>query len=400
MNQPLFLQIIERLGGFLGKLPAAIQKPVLHELTPLKELFLKQRAPRFVLTGSHKIPVQEVVATLFSATQSGDLRSVLMEVYRWQPTQVGNDGNVEVLDARGADAAAMRKIEAELERQPADIFLHVIDGNSARPVLNRDLETLSALASFGRTPETQAKVIGISLVVPRRRSAEQNGHGARDGTNAPDKLRAALAEKPTLRDHILQILELQLPAVAALSAVPDPAAAPLMSLLARELPNEARVEIIRISRDRQAQAEIAQILVKSTSAICTAIGAQPIPLADLPILTTLQLAMVSGIMYISGRERSMRAATEFVGALGVNVGAGMVLREGARAMLKFFPGWGNVVCGMVAGAGTYGLGKAATVYFLEGMTLKEARRTYLISRKKQPRAKLLKPAKASDANPR
>ena len=38
-------------------------------------------------------------------------------------------------------------------------------------------------------------------------------------------------------------------------------------------------------------------------AICTAIGAQPIPLADLPILTTLQLVMVSGIMYLSGRER-------------------------------------------------------------------------------------------------
>jgi uncharacterized protein (DUF697 family) len=138
------------------------------------------------------------------------------------------------------------------------------------------------------------------------------------------------------------------------------------------------------------------VLVKSTSAICTAIGAQPIPLADLPILTTLQLVMVSGIMYIAGRERSLRAATEFVAALGVNVGAGMVLREGARAMLKFFPGWGNVVCGMVAGAGTYALGKAAIVYFLEGVSLKDARRTYLKSRKKSPRPKLLKAGATAD----
>ena len=122
-----------------------------------------------------------------------------------------------------------------------------------------------------------------------------------------------------------------------------------MSLLARQLPNEARVEMVRIARDSQAQIEIAQTLVKSTTAICAAIGAQPIPLADLPILTALQLVMVSGIMYISGRERSLRAATEFIGAMGVNVGAGMILREGTRALLKFFPGWGNVVCGMVAG---------------------------------------------------
>jgi uncharacterized protein (DUF697 family) len=141
----------------------------------------------------------------------------------------------------------------------------------------------------------------------------------------------------------------------------------------------------RIAQDRVAQGEIAQTLVKSTTAICSAIGAQPIPLADLPILTALQLTMVAGVMYISGRERSLRAATEFVAALGVNVGAGMVLREGARALLKFFPGWGNVVCGAVAGAGTYAIGRAATVYFLEGLSLKEARQAYLSSRKKRTR---------------
>jgi len=108
-----------------------------------------------------------------------------------------------------------------------------------------------------------------------------------------------------------------------------------MSILTREVPNEARIEMTRISGDRDSQREVAQLLVKSTSAICAAIGAQPIPLADLPILTTLQLVMVSGIMYLSGRERSLRAATEFVGAIGANVGVGMLFREGARALLKF-----------------------------------------------------------------
>ena len=156
-----------------------------------------------------------------------------------------------------------------------------------------------------------------------------------------------------------------------------------MSMLARGMPNEARVEMARIAGDRAVQGEIAQMLVKSTTAICAAIGAQPIPLADLPILTALQLLMVSGIMYISGRERSLRAATEFVGALGVNVGAGMILREGTRALLKFFPGWGNIVCGAVAGAGTYAIGRASIGYFLEGVTLKDARRTYLANRKKR-----------------
>src|SRR2546430_494109 len=160
-----------------------------------------------------------------------------------------------------------------------------------------------------------------------------------------------------------------------------------MSMPGRGMPNEARVEMARIAGDRAVQGEIAQMLVKSTTAICAAIGAQPIPLADLPILTALQLMMVAGIMYISGRERSLRAATEFVAALGVNVGAGMVFREGARALLKFFPGWGNVVCGAVAGAGTYAVGGAAIVYFLEGLSLKDARRAYLSSRKRRASSK-------------
>ena len=392
MNQPLFLHIVERLEGFLGRLPDSIQKPVLHELTPLKELFLKQRAPRFVLTGSHRLPVQEVVAALFSAAQPGDLRDVLMEVYRWQDTSVGDRGSVELLDARGADSAAMGKIEEELERQSADIFLHVIDGSSARPVLTREIEILAALANVHRAPEAHPKIIGISLVVPRRNAAEHNGSDSPERVNALAKLQAALVEKTNLREHVLQLLEVELAPIGSTAPTENPAAARLMSLLSRELPNEARVEMIRISRDQEAQVQIAQVLVKSTSAICTAVGAQPIPLADLPILTTLQLVMVSGIMYIAGRERSLRAATEFVGALGVNVGAGMVLREGARAVLKFFPGWGNVVCGMVAGAGTYALGRASIVYFLEGVTLKDARRTYLSSRKKKPRAQLLKRA--------
>ena len=186
-----------------------------------------------------------------------------------------------------------------------------------------------------------------------------------------------------MREHLLQIFEVAFAPNPASGSEPKADAQAFMSLLARKLPNEARVEMVRIARDRTAQIEIAQSLVKSTTAICAAIGAQPIPLADLPILTALQLVMVSGIMYIGGRERSLRAATEFIGALGVNVGAGMILREGTRALLKFFPGWGNVVCGMVAGAGTYGIGRAATVYFLEGVSLKDARRTYLTSRKKR-----------------
>ena len=364
MNQPLLLHVVERFESFLGKLPATIQKPILSELTPLKELFLQQRPPRFLFTGSHKTSLQETMGALFASTDSARIRDALIALYCWQDVNLPERGVISILDARGADESAAARVQEELKGQGADIIFFVDDGEDARGPRKRNLDDLIACLDWNEAGPAKTKIIGLGVGLESRKA----------------RLEEALTEKPVIRDRLLQVIDFS---TASDSAAKQSAGAQqLMSTLARELPNQARIEMIRISRDREAQREVAQVLVKSTTAICAAIGAQPIPLADLPILTTLQLVMVSGIMYVSGRERSLRAATEFIGALGANVGAGMLLREGTRAVLKFFPGWGNVVCGMVAGAGTYAIGRAATVFFLEGVSLKDARRTYLASRKK------------------
>jgi uncharacterized protein (DUF697 family) len=390
MNRSSVLHIIERLEGFLGKLPETIRRPVLHELTPLKELFLQQRAPRFVLVGSNKRPLQEIVSALFAWTPPLESHDVLMELFRWHAMELGGRGTASFLDARGADATTLSTIQEELKAHPADIFLHLADDDS-RAIERSELENLTTLVAENPASHSQPKVIGIVWQATDRIGARHNGDApVSASTRMRSLLQRALQQQAGVGPQLLQVVEI--PADGSKAAAQQ-----FMSMLARSLPNQARVEMARIAADRAVQGEIAQMLVKSTTAICAAIGAQPIPLADLPILTALQLMMVSGIMYISGRERSLRAATEFVAALGVNVGAGMILREGARALLKFFPGWGNIVCGAVAGAGTYAIGRAAVVYFLEGLTLKEARRTYLSSRKKraEPEPRLLKQIEAT-----
>jgi uncharacterized protein (DUF697 family) len=276
-------------------------------------------------------------------------------IHRWAEWKINDHGTISVLDARVADESARAEIRDELQDHGADIVFVIGEGGSAS---SRCVEEMS----------DDSKLVGVTT------GSDENA----------EQIRASsFNARPEWRDRLLKVVQLRKAGSDEMTR--------LMSVLTEELPNEAKLEMIRISRDREAQHHVAQILIKSTTAICTAIGAQPIPLADLPILTTLQLVMVSGIMYISGRERSLRAATEFVGALGANVGAGMLLREGARAILKFFPGWGNVVCGMVAGAGTYAIGRAATAYFLEGVSLKGARRTYLKSWKRRARPILPSP---------
>jgi uncharacterized protein (DUF697 family) len=393
MNQSLLLHIIERLEGFLGKMPATIQKPILNELTPLKELFLQQRPPRFVLTGSNRLPVQKIIPALFASERPEGSQEVLVEIFRWQDLIIDEHGTIAILDARGADDAALSNIREQLKHRPADIFFFIADGERDGSSHQREVENLASFLAWNDEVATPAKAVGIICRGAQHAFArDQNGAKCED---AESKLRTTFASNSLVRERLLQIIDI--PFLAGTGDAPHWEARRLMSLVTQYLPNEARVEMIRVSRDREAQAKVAQILVKSTSAICTAIGAQPIPLADLPILTALQLVMVSGIMYVSGRERSVRAATEFIAALGANVGAGMLLREGTRAVLKFFPGWGNVVCGMVAGVGTYAIGRAAIVYFLEGLSLKDARRAYLTDRKRSVRPRRLQQARGATA---
>src|SRR5207248_2424214 len=142
MNRPGLLHIIDRLESFLGKLPETIRRPVLHELTPLKELFLQQRAPRFVITGDNTRPLQEIVATLFAWSSPPQPREILMELFRWHAMELGGRGTVFFLDARGADSETLSKIDEELKTQPADLLLHLAEDDS-HPIERSELDNLA-----------------------------------------------------------------------------------------------------------------------------------------------------------------------------------------------------------------------------------------------------------------
>jgi uncharacterized protein (DUF697 family) len=382
VNPPSLLQIVERLERLAGKLPSRIRKAVLSELTPLKQLFLQQRPPRFLFIGSSRMPMPQIIRALFAPVEFPKKRNVPNRICRWHDVSLPERGTISILDARGIENSTAGQVQDELKFQSADVIFFLEDEQTAHALEKWEFDDLIRYVGWNNASESDAKIIGI-IIPPTGRPIASNYTNA-----AAIRLNSALRSSPTFREHILEVLSLSLAEGAGLVEVAPGKAEELMSILARELPHQARMEIIRISRNREAQHEVAQVLVKSTTGICAAVGTQPIPLADLPILTTLQLMMVAGIMYVSGRERSLRAAGEFIGALGANVGAAMLLREGTRAVLKFFPGWGNVLCGLVAGSGTYAIGRAASVFFIDGVSLKDARRVYLAGRKKRSRLAL------------
>ena len=150
-----------------------------------------------------------------------------------------------------------------------------------------------------------------------------------------------------------------------------------MGTLFKHLPDAGRGTLVRIARVRGLQEELASNLTRATAAICAGVAALPIPLADVIPITTLQVTLIAGIAWLSGRPLDRKAAAEFLAAMGANVGLGFAFREGARALIKFvFPGAGSMVSGAVAFAGTLAIGAAARNYFLRGTSIEGAKSAF------------------------
>lgn len=324
MKPDSLLSLYDRFSRLVEKLPGGLQKPILRELTPIREIYLEQRPARLMLVGDPGQSVPEILDRLSN-------HSVLTgaSVHGWRTYSIPDRGEVQILDAR--DDTPRSLVAEALAATPADAIVFLEGSGSLE-------ETSARLAEAPKT----TPLIGVPA------------------TDQADVMLARLARETEF-------------AARGITARFFPA---LPEALCVVLPPPAKLEFARLTGAREAQAHIATSLLKSFAAICGVIGLQPIPLADLPILTTLQTLMVGLIIRTSGRPVTPRLMAEFLGALGINIGAGMLLREGARALLKIVPIWGNAVSGFIAGAGTYAIGRAAIAYFIEGIPLTEVKKLF------------------------
>jgi uncharacterized protein (DUF697 family) len=373
MNQNTLLSIYEKLEGLVGRLPGPLQHAVLNELRPIKQTFLTQRLAKIVLLGQ---PGADVSA-LFSALLSKELRMVDPAASSgWVTYEQRGKGGFRVLDGRrlNENSLSWGALSRAISEDAPDQFLFVADGSKPLELALECEQAGRLLDLVDSVNQSRAGLIGVidlsALTAPNVAETRRL------------ELQEWLTSQPRLSRHFVKSVAICSFVRFRVDGSIDPERDDRQNIellgetLARELPEESQVELARLLHTKKLQTEIANRLTRSVTTICAAIGAQPIPLADFPILTALQFAMVSGIMHISGREMGLRAATEFFGALGMNLGIGVVLREGARAAIKFLPGWGNAISGGVAAAGTFALGRAAVGYFIDGISLPETRKIF------------------------
>jgi uncharacterized protein (DUF697 family) len=351
------LALYEKIERLVQRLPQPLQSPILREISPIKTLFLQQRPPRLLLIGDRAASRTEIVNSLFAA-EVAEATEDHVQSGSWQVFSRPGRGNLRVLDARRPSTLSLVQRALAEEAPDAILFLHTPPraDEDLKPDLDHAKEIADVLkARHDSVAPIFAVAVGNSLGTPVTEVRQQLHDALDDLTKLgfTENLGGAFV----LSEGATEIQR-------------------LASALAAKLPSEAKLEMARLSGVQELQRELAQTIVKSMSAISGAVGTEPIPLADFPILTSLQAAMVAAIMHISGRELSLKLGGEWIGALGVNIGLGLAFREGARAALKVIPVWGHVVAGGVAAAGTYTIGRAAIAYFIDGVSIQDARRLF------------------------
>jgi uncharacterized protein (DUF697 family) len=378
MDQQTLLGIYEKIEALIARLPGPLQKAILQELRPIKQIFLAQRPARLTLLGEANANASALVSALLGS----ELTLISPQTDPgWINYEQRLKGGFRVLDARRLNQTSLSwsELASALAKEDPDVILFLVSGALSSD-LGLECEQATRLLDFLQQRfQKRVPLIGVTDL-PANTSPEV-------AEKRRVELEAWLSGQPGLASHFVRAIAVssfvrfRLDGSIDIERDERRNIRELAELMTRELPDDAQVEMARLFGAKAVQKDLANRLIRSVTAISAAIGAQPIPLADFPILTTLQFMMVAGVMHISGRELSVKAAGEFLGALGVNIGVGMVFREGARAAVKLLPGWGNAISGGVAAAGTYGIGRAANAYFIEGISLGEVRK--LFRRKKR-----------------
>jgi uncharacterized protein (DUF697 family)/predicted GTPase len=105
--------------------------------------------------------------------------------------------------------------------------------------------------------------------------------------------------------------------------------------------------------------DVARRYILPCSIAAATVAAIPLPFADLPVLTAIQVSMVGLLGKLYGQTLTPSQAGGLVSAIA----GGFVAQLVARQLIKFIPGFGSVISASWAAAYTLALGEGACVYF-------------------------------------
>jgi predicted GTPase len=386
-------EIVELMIKAIERLPNPPRERIKKDVLKIKEMIMDNRPPRILILGRRGAGKSSLINALFKE-RVARVGSVLSETGKaeWH-TFENSKGSISILDTRGMgdrtkpDSAnfedAIEDIKSEIKSICPDVVLFLCKAKEVDAHITKDIDNVIKIRKFlsdihGYEIPVAALLTQVDELDPKRIEPPYENSQKQENI-----YKAVNALERAFDGSCIKLLKI-IP-VSAYAEYDNESRKYdnhwnidlLIDYLMEVLPNSAQLQLARLSSLKKIQRKSARVLVRSTATVCAGIAATPIPLADVIPITTAQIGMVIGVAYIAGRELSKESAAEFLGAIGVNVGVGFALREGARALIKFvFPGAGNAISAGVAFAGTWGIGEASIAYFVEEASNEETKQKF------------------------
>lgn len=385
-----------------SKISQKNKEKIISEISGLQSFVVGARPARIAIVGRRGAGKSSLINAIFGELKA-EVGHYTSQTGTGQWYLFENElGGLDILDTRGlgetdnpqeATQASdpVEEVKLAIENKCPDVLLFLCKGKEVGSRLDEDIAQLMQLKNdIATLHDYDVPVVGVVTQVDELAPLSQS-EPPFDDKNKQENITATVN---ILKDKISEIMPSPvtvIPVSAYMEFAEDGSVVydrrwnidVLLDYLLMELPKEAQVILAKLSKVTSVQKKLARSIRKSVMTVTGLVGATPVPIADMPIITGLQVSMIGTIAMIGGKSLSRKTIVQFVGAMGINVGVGVALRGISRQLVKVFPGAGSVISGTIASAGTYALSEAAIAYFIDRKSTEEAKEIYEIEMKKR-----------------